>query len=86
MAHLVGKRMLRIHRRPRVLKLVGLSDTTLWRRVRAGDFPAPFRLSPRAVGWLASDIEDWIQSRASRRIQHKRAAQHAGAACQSEAT
>ena len=33
--------------------LIGLSRTSLWRRVRAGDFPAPVRLGgqgSRAVG------------------------------------
>lgn len=46
-----------------VLELTGLSRTTLWRRVRAGEFPAPVRLGglhSRAVGWRRSDVERWI--------------------------
>ena len=43
-----------ILRTPAVLALIGLSRSSLWRRVRAGDFPAPVRLEgpgSRAVGW-----------------------------------
>ena len=31
-------------RLPEVLKLTGLSRTTVWRRVAAGEFPVPLRL------------------------------------------
>jgi prophage regulatory protein len=56
----------RIMRKPEVKRSTGLSDTTIWRRVRAGDFPPPFRLSPGTVGWRERDIEAWIEQRATR--------------------
>lgn len=49
-----------------VLKITGLSRSTLWRRIRAGEFPQPFKLggpSSRAVGWLMDDIVQWVRSR-----------------------
>ena len=46
-----------------VLEMVSVSRTTVWRQVKAGDSPAPIRLSPRSVGWRQSDIEEWIASR-----------------------
>ena len=52
-----------ILRTPTVLALIGLSRTSLWRRVRAGDFPAPVRLGgegSRAVGWHRGDVERWL--------------------------
>ena len=52
-----------ILRTPAVLALIGLSRTSLWRRVRAGDFPAPVRLGgdgSRAVGWRRADVERWL--------------------------
>ena len=52
-----------ILRVPAVLELIGLSRTSLWRRVRAGDFPAPVRLGgrgSRAVGWRRADVERWL--------------------------
>jgi len=41
----------------------GLSPVTIWRRVRAGDFPPPRQLTPGRVGWVESDVEEWEQSR-----------------------
>ena len=54
-----------ILRTPAVLALIGLSRTSLWRRVQAGDFPAPFRLGgegSRAVGWRREDVERWLEA------------------------
>ena len=45
-----------------VVELVGLSKTTIWRRMRAGEFPPALRLGgpqTRAVGWRATDVEAW---------------------------
>ena len=43
-----------------VLKKTGYkSRTTLWRRVRAGDFPKPIALSPHATRWKEQEVEDW---------------------------
>ena len=53
----------KILRLPEVLKLTGLSRTTDWRRVAAGEFPVPLRLGgpkSRAVGWRTADIDRWI--------------------------
>ena len=49
-----------------VVQVTGLSGTTIWRRVRSGDFPAPVRLgslATRSVGWRESEIRKWIESR-----------------------
>ena len=40
---------------------VGLSRSTLYRLVRAGKFPPQIPLSERARGWLASDVDAWLQ-------------------------
>ena len=56
----------RILRTPEVVKITGLSKTTIWRRVRSGDFPAPLRLgnlATRSIGWREGDIVEWIGSR-----------------------
>ena len=47
-----------------VRQAVGLSRTTLWRLERQGGFPARRQLSANSVGWLKSDVDAWIQSRA----------------------
>lgn len=52
-----------ILRLPSVKILTGLSRSTIYLRISEGSFPKPISLGPRAVGWLDSDIRDWIQSR-----------------------
>lgn len=36
------------------------SASTLWRRVRAGTFPAPIKLSERVTAWKAEAIRQWL--------------------------
>ena len=50
--------------RPRdVLALIGVSRTTLWRMVRAGQFPSPVRITERSAGFLQETVESWMRSR-----------------------
>jgi prophage regulatory protein len=55
---------MRILRTEDVAKLIGLSRATIFRNVKAGIFPAPIKISQRAVGWRSEDIETWIVARA----------------------
>jgi prophage regulatory protein len=52
-----------ILRRPAVLRLTGLSYSTIYRAMRAGKFPARIRLGQNAVGWREADVLAWINSR-----------------------
>ncbi|MCC6198541.1 MAG: AlpA family transcriptional regulator [Burkholderiales bacterium] len=52
-----------ILRRPQVQQRTGLSRSTLYQYIKDGDFPKPVQLGLRAVGWLESDISDWIAKR-----------------------
>ena len=47
-------------RLPILRPIVPFSDSTLWRRVRAGTFPAPVKLSERVTAWRAEDIRAWL--------------------------
>ena len=40
--------------------LLPLSSSTLWRRVRAGHFPQPVKISTNAVAWRAEEIRCWL--------------------------
>lgn len=42
--------------------ILPFSASTLWRRVRAGTFPAPVKLSARITAWKAEDIQQWINA------------------------
>jgi predicted DNA-binding transcriptional regulator AlpA len=43
-----------------LLRFVPFSKSTLWRRVNAGVFPAPVRLSVGITAWRAEDVRRWI--------------------------
>jgi len=40
--------------------LLPLSAATLWRKVKAGTFPAPKKLSTRVTAWKVGDLRAWI--------------------------
>lgn len=46
-----------------VLAITTLSRATLYRRVRAADFPRPLHIAPRRVAWIEQDVADWISER-----------------------
>ena len=54
-----------ILRKPRVLAIIGIGNTSLYEAIKRGDFPAPVKLGLRAVGWRRSDIDRWLATRAS---------------------
>lgn len=47
-------------RQPQVLVFVPISRSTLWRRIQAGTFPGPVKLSARVTAWRAEDVRRWI--------------------------
>lgn len=53
-------------RAPEVMARTGLSRTTIWRKVRAGEFPPPTELGENSIGWPESLITTWINSRPQR--------------------
>jgi prophage regulatory protein len=57
---LVNQRLLRL---PAVQHLTGLSRSTVYRLVAAGQFPAHVKLSARATAWRAHEVLAWIAAR-----------------------
>ena len=49
-------------RLPQVLAMVGLSKSTLYRKVKAGLFPAPIKLSGNLVVWKRQVVMKWIEA------------------------
>jgi prophage regulatory protein len=43
--------------------LTGKSRSSIYDAIKEGTFPRQITLGPRAVGWLESSIDAWIQSR-----------------------
>lgn len=49
-------------KRPGVPAPLPFSANTLWRKVKAGEFPAPVKLGPRITAWKVADVRAWISS------------------------
>jgi prophage regulatory protein len=52
-----------ILRSPEVRRRTGLSRSTLYAKIKAGEFPASISLGDRAVGWPSNEIDQWIAER-----------------------
>lgn len=52
-----------ILRLPEVLRLTGLSRSSVYRLESLGQFPARVKLSESASGWRAQQVQEWINSR-----------------------
>ena len=50
----------KILRLPTVKELTGLSRSTIYLRISKNEFPSPISLGGRAVGWVESDINNWL--------------------------
>jgi len=61
----------RILRKPEVLGLVGVSDPTVWRWEKAGKFPRRLQLGANSVGWLAGEVNAWLQAKSLEREPHQ---------------
>jgi prophage regulatory protein len=46
-----------------VQERTGLSRSTLYAEIEKGNFPRQVKLGARAVGWIQSEVEGWIQAR-----------------------
>jgi len=55
--------MSRIIRLKEVIKITGLSRSSILSFAKEGSFPKPFKIGVKAMGWLESDIDNWIEDR-----------------------
>lgn len=60
---LEGPVRVRILRLPEVQRRTGLSRSTIYVRLDQGRFPKPVSLGARAVGWIESEVDEWIRER-----------------------
>jgi len=54
-----------------VLDRIGFSRTHLYRKINAGSFPKPVPLGPKKVGFLESEIVEWMEERLLARAQNE---------------
>ncbi|MED7820145.1 MULTISPECIES: helix-turn-helix transcriptional regulator [unclassified Francisella] len=56
----LNRKMMRIKE---VEKLTGISRTSIYRLGAKGEFPKHIKLSVNSSGWLASEVEAWLDSK-----------------------
>ncbi len=56
----VANQQFRILKLKQVVEMTSLSRSTIYDRMGKGTFPSSVNLGARAVGWLESEINDWI--------------------------
>jgi prophage regulatory protein len=70
-----GERRITLLRKPAVEQETGLSGGMIDLRERRGEFPLRVPIGPRAVGWVASEVENWKAARVAERDDPGRAAE-----------
>jgi len=54
---------MKVIRLAQVMVSTGLGRSTIYKYIAKGEFPTSFKISERCVGWLESEVQQWIQSR-----------------------
>lgn len=54
---------MRIIRLKEVIDSTGLARSTIYKYIAEGSFPKPVSLGDRCVGWVDSEVHDWILAR-----------------------
>tara|TARA_Y200000002_G_scaffold331360_1_gene296505 strand:- start:6331 stop:6519 length:189 start_codon:yes stop_codon:yes gene_type:complete len=50
---------LKLLRLPQVIERYSLSESSIYRKRKSGNFPQPIALGDRAIAWKISDLEKW---------------------------
>jgi prophage regulatory protein len=56
-----------------VQERLGCGRVHLWRVVKAGQFPAPVKLSPRMTVWPENEVDAWIEAKIAESRKPKKA-------------
>lgn len=54
---------MRVLRIEEVKAKTGLAKSTIYKYADAGNFPRPISLGGRAVGWIDSEVHEWLQEK-----------------------
>lgn len=50
-------------RQKELMQLIPFSAATLWRKVKAGTFVKPIKLSDRITVWSRAEVNAWLQAK-----------------------
>ncbi len=66
--HITAPTLPTIIRLPEVLQTIGLSRPSVYRLIKLGEFPQQVKLGRSAVGWLRTEVIQWITDRMDARV------------------
>lgn len=55
--------MYKIIRLPDVMTTTGLARSTIYKKMKLGEFPKAISLGGKSVGWIEGDIQQWIEAK-----------------------
>jgi len=58
---------LRILRLPAVREKTGYPTTTIYDKMKRGEFPRPVELGPHSVGWVESEVDEHLRGLIAKR-------------------
>lgn len=58
---------MKVIRLQQVMEMTGLGHSTVYKYVSENWFPKPISLGGRSVGWLESEVKEWILDRIEER-------------------
>lgn len=58
---------MRIIRLKGVIEMTGLGRSTIYKYIDSGVFPQSVSLGGRSVGWVESEVQEWVMSRIEER-------------------
>ncbi len=53
---------MKVIRLPQVMAKTGWGRSTVWKKAKDGDFPAPFKIGPRTTVWDDDEVNEWLLS------------------------
>ena len=59
--------MIELYSKKQLREICTISPAHIDREEKAGRFPKRVRISQNRVGWVASEIEDWLQQKIAER-------------------
>ena len=58
---------MRIMRLKEVIEKTGLAKTTIYNLISQGEFPKQIELGARSVGWIDTEIDEWLEVKVAHR-------------------
>ncbi|ENJ1742501.1 AlpA family transcriptional regulator [Vibrio parahaemolyticus] len=59
--HSIGGRPMRFLKLKEVMQKTALSRSAIYRKMDEGSFPKTVSLGDRAVAWIESEVEEWME-------------------------